>query len=210
MLYDIPDRKQLTAGLFLPTTRTPRKNLLAIVLSITSGACGSDAAEAREVLIRACMLSHQSRCHNGGLDGAPRRIVRLELEPFSTRVEATGPHVMLNPRVAQTFALLLHELATNAAKHGALSGPDGRIEIHWVIEGVGEQASFAFRWHELDGPPVVRPTRQGFGRILLEKAATQEFGVAPKVTFAPDGLSYEIDALLSDVAATSELLVETI
>ena len=108
---------------------------------------------------------------------------------------------MLNPRVAQTFALVVHELATNATKHGALSRPDGRIAIHWSVEGTGVEARFKFQWNELDGPPVLPPTREGFGRILLEKAALQEFGGPAKIEFAPEGLSYEINALLSVVTA---------
>ena len=56
---------------------------------------------------------------------------------------------------------------------------------------------------ELDGPPVVAPTRQGFGRILLEKVAAQDFDALPKISFAPEGLTYEIDAPLSVIAAGS-------
>jgi two-component sensor histidine kinase len=139
-----------------------------------------------------------------GFEGAPlNEIVRLEFESFSDRVKAVGPRVMLNPRVAQTFTLLVHELATNATKYGALSRPDGQIEIHWSIEGVDADARFRFQWQELNGPPVLPPTRQGFGRILLEKAAAQEFGVLPKVRFAPEGLIYEIEAPLSVVAASN-------
>jgi two-component sensor histidine kinase len=64
---------------------------------------------------------------------------------------------------------------------------------------VGADARFRFHWQEFDGPPVVPPTRQGFGRILLERVAAQEFGVPPTIRYAPDGLSYEIDAPLSAV-----------
>ena len=82
---------------------------------------------------------------NEGFEGASlAEIVRLEFESFSNRVKAVGPHVMLNPRVAQTFALLVHELATNATKHGALSWPDGRIAIQWSIEGADAVARFRF------------------------------------------------------------------
>jgi two-component sensor histidine kinase len=93
----------------------------------------------------------------------------------------------------------VHELATNAVKHGALSWPGGRIAIHWSTKGVGADARFRFHWQEFNGPPVVPPTRQGFGRIVLERAAAQEFGVPPTIRYAPDGLSYEIDAPLSAV-----------
>ncbi len=109
---------------------------------------------------------------------------------------------MLNSRAAQTFALLLHELATNATKYGALLQPDkGQVDIHWSIEGEGEEARFRFQWRERDGPPVVPPTRKGFGSILLEKLASQDFGAQPKITFAPHGLSYSIDASLPILTA---------
>ena len=77
---------------------------------------------------------------------------------------------MLNSRAAQTFALLLHELATNAAKYGALSLPDkGQVHIHWSINGEAGEARFKFQCEERDGPPVVVPTRKGFGSTLLER-----------------------------------------
>jgi two-component sensor histidine kinase len=82
---------------------------------------------------------------------------------------------MLNSRTAQTFGLLVHELATNASKYGALSRPKkGRVDIHWSIEGAGDAARFTFRWQECDGPPVVTPIRRGFGSMLLEKVAAQD------------------------------------
>jgi two-component sensor histidine kinase len=72
-----------------------------------------------------------------GFQGAlVAEIIRLEFEGFSDRVSAVGPNVLLNSKAAQTFALLLHELATNAAKYGALLQPDkGQVDIHWSIVG---------------------------------------------------------------------------
>jgi two-component sensor histidine kinase len=134
-------------------------------------------------------------------------IIRLEIEGFSDRVNADGPDIMLNPKTAQTFALLVHELATNATKYGALSRPAGRVSIQWKVERTGEEAEFRFRWQEYDGPPVKPPTREGFGRVLLEKVVAQDFGTKPKVSFAPEGLSYEIHAPLSAVTAGSRTAV---
>jgi two-component system CheB/CheR fusion protein len=89
---------------------------------------------------------------------------------------------MLNSRVAQTFALLLHELATNATKHGALSLQDkGRVAISWSVDRKPEEARFKFQWLEHDGPPVVAPTRQGFGSLLLEKLASQDLDTLPEI-----------------------------
>ena len=182
------------------------QNQLAVILSITSRSLSGaqPLAEAREVLVQRlhALARTQSALMKGGFEGAPvAEIVRLEFEVFSKQVKAVGPDVMLNPKVAQTFALLVHELATNAAKHGALSQAGGRIEIHWSIEGAGAAARFKFQWQERDGPPVIPPTRQGFGHIVLETAAAQDFGAQPKIRFAPEGLSYEIDASLSVISA---------
>jgi two-component sensor histidine kinase len=208
--YDISERKLAEERQLLLTSELAHrgKNLLAVILSITSRSLSGarPLAEARDVLIQRlhALARNQSVLIAEGFEGAPlTEIVRLEFESFSDRVKAVGPRVMLNPRVAQTFTLLVHELATNATKYGALSRPDGQIAIHWSIEGVGADARFRFQWQELNGPPVVPPTRQGFGRILLEKAAAQEFGVPPKVRFAPEGLIYEIEAPLLVVAASN-------
>ena len=208
--YDITERKEAEQRQhFLMKELVHRgKNLLAVIQSIASRSLSGTRSltEASEVLIRRlhALARSQSALITGGFEGAPvAEIIRLEFEGFSDRVKTVGSDVMLNPRVAQTFALLLHELATNATKHGALSLPDGQVAIHWSIEGAGADARFKFQWQERDGPPVVPPTRQGFGCIVLEKAAAQDFGAPPKIRFAPEGLSYEIDAPLSVVAAAS-------
>ena len=177
-------------------------NLLAVIQSIVSRSLSGTRPfnEERETLTNRiqALARSQSVLMNEGFEGAPvAEILRLEFEAFSDRVTAVGPDVMLNSRTAQTFALLVHELATNASKYGALSRPKkGHVDIHWSVEGTGEAARFKFQWQERDGPPVVPPTRQGFGNILLEKVAAQDFGALPKIRFAPEGLSYEIDAPL--------------
>jgi two-component sensor histidine kinase len=183
-------------------------NLLALIESIAFRSLSGTRSltEAREVLTQRIQALARSQLVlvTEGFVGAPvAEIIRLEFEAFSDRVEAVGPDVMLNPRVAQTFALLVHELATNATKYGALSRPDGKVAIHWSIEGAGAEARFKFQWQERDGPPVAPRTYQGFGRIVLEKAVEQDFGEEPTIRFEPEGLSYEIDARLSVVAVDS-------
>jgi two-component sensor histidine kinase len=145
----------------------------------------------------------QSALMNKGFQGAlVAEIIRLEFEGFSDRVTAHGPDVMLNSRAAQTFAMLLHELATNAIKYGALSLQDkGHVDIRWSIEGEAPEARFKFQWQERDGPPVVAPIRKGFGSVLLEKLASLDFGAQPKIIFAPGGLGYSIDASLATMTA---------
>jgi two-component sensor histidine kinase len=206
--YDITERKQAEERQhFLMNELAHRsQNLLAVFQSIATRSLSGTRSlvEAREVLTQRiqALARSQAVLVTEGFVGAPvAEIIRLEFKAFSDRVKAAGPDLMLNPRLAQTFALVVHELATNASKHGALSGPGGHIAIHWSIEGVGTEARFKFQWQERGGPPVAPPTRQGFGRILLEKAVASDFDAQPEIRFAPEGLIYQIDAPLSVVAA---------
>jgi PAS domain S-box-containing protein len=209
--YDITERKEAEQRQhFLMKELAHRgKNLLAVIQSIASRSLSGTRplAEAREVLTQRiqALARSQSVLVTEGFEGAPvAEIIRLEVEGFSDRVKAVGPDMKLNPRVAQTFALVVHELATNATKHGALSVPGGQVAIDWSIEGAGPEARFKFQWQELDGPAVAPPTRQGFGHMLLEKAVAQDFDAHPKIRFAREGLIYEIDAPLSVLAAVRE------
>src|SRR5471030_1242332 len=210
--YDITERKHVEEHQrFLMGELAHRGgNLLAVIQSIVARTLigAKPIPEERNTLTRRlqALARSQSALMSKGFQGAlVTEIIRLEFEGFSDRVTAVGPNVMLNSRAAQTFALLLHELATNATKYGALLQPDkGQVDIHWSIEGEGEEARFRFQWRERDGPPVVVPTRKGFGSILLEKLAAQDFGTQPEITFAHDGLSYSIDASLPTMTAGNQ------
>lgn len=210
--YDITDRKHVEEHQrFLMDELAHRGgNLLAVIQSIVSRSLAGTkplAEERNALMLRLQALARsQSALMSKGFKGAPlAEIVRLEFEGFSDREMAKGPDVMLNSRAAQTFALLLHELATNATKYGALSLPDkGQVYIHWSIDGEAPEARFKFQWEERDGPPVVAPTRNGFDSLLLERLASQDFGAQPKITFEPGGLSYSIDASLPNMTAGNE------
>jgi PAS domain S-box-containing protein len=204
--YDITERKQAEERQQVLTNELAHRtaNLLAVIQSIMARSLTGTRplTEEREILIQRlqALARTQSVLTSEGLGAPVAEIIRLEFEAFSNRVTAIGPDVTLNSRAAQTFALLVHELATNAAKYGALSRPEkGQVEIHWLIEGAGNEARFRFHWQERDGPPVVPPTRQGFGSVLIEKVAAQDFGAQPKIRFAPEGVSYELDAPLLDM-----------
>ena len=205
--YDITERKDAEERQrFLMNELAHRgKNLLAVVQAVASRTLSGTRplAEERDILSqRILALAHsQTALVIGGFEGAAvAEIVRLECESFSDRVEVSGPEVRLNRRVAQTFAFVVHELSTNAAKYGALSVPAGRVAITWAIDGAGASARFRFQWRERVGPPVVPPSRRGFGRLLLESAVAQDFGGLPAFRFEPSGLIYEIDAPLQRLA----------
>jgi PAS domain S-box-containing protein len=115
-----------------------------------------------------------------------------EFAPYSqknkTRVRINGPRVLLEPSAAQTIAVILHELATNAAKYGALSTANGQIDLQWSHE---EGGRLHLRWTETGGPAVETPTRKGFGARVIEQMIAQLKG---KTCFdwRADGLVCEI------------------
>jgi len=107
------------------------------------------------------------------------------------RLAAEGPARRVPPRVALALGLGLHELATNAAKYGALSVPAGRVEIVWrhVPEGAG---LIELCWKEAGGPPVAAPARKGFGMRLLESVMSQDLGHPVELVFAAEGVTCTI------------------
>jgi two-component sensor histidine kinase len=120
-------------------------------------------------------------------------IVHLTLEPFAARTEIDGPDLMLSAKNAQNFSLALHELATNALKHGALSNPDGIVNIMWTVVSNGGGSILKFQWRERGGPAVHGPGQRGFGTLLLESTfKTVNFD------YAREGLICEIQVPLDD------------
>jgi two-component system, chemotaxis family, CheB/CheR fusion protein len=120
-------------------------------------------------------------------------IVKEELEPHAGeaagRVEQGGPPVSLTAQAALTLGMVLHELGTNAVKHGALSEPDGRVSVTWSLEdGVGRR-QLAIRWKETDGPRVAAPAAKGFGSELIERQVRHEFGGTVVVEYPPEGIT---------------------
>jgi two-component sensor histidine kinase len=103
--------------------------------------------------------------------------------------------VRRGPSRAQQFALVLHELATNAAKYGSLSTPSGKLLIKWRVDGDSEP-KFLFFWKERDGPTVEPPTQQGFGSKLV----TATLPCEPKISFDTDGLEFVFEVPFSDVS----------
>ena len=120
---------------------------------------------------------------------------------YSGQVTTRGPDLTIKADVVQTLGLLLHELATNAVKHGALSTANGRVEVVWEVgEGEADGPRFVFRWQERGGPPVKPPSSTGFGSTLLATAIRSDRGNGPCLRYEEKGLVYEFDAPLNSVA----------
>jgi two-component sensor histidine kinase len=182
------------------------KNILAVVQSLVQQTLrdGRPAEEARTTLVH--RLEALGRAQDALTSTEPdaaslSRIVAAELVPYAGRVSIDGPHVIVEGTYAQTFSLLVHELATNAAKYGALSNAAGRVAVSWSIEGEREAARLRFRWRERDGPVISEPSRKGFGSSLLETALPVTNDCPPRLSFDPPGLVYEVDVALAAISA---------
>jgi PAS domain S-box-containing protein len=125
-------------------------------------------------------------------------LVLLQLAPFaeeaSSRIRVSGPELELMPDAVHPITLAVHELATNAAKYGALSVPDGRVAIAWELNvpAAGERR-FRMRWQETNGPPVSQPAKKGFGHIVISDMVASSLRGQVTLEYASDGLRWTLD-----------------
>jgi PAS domain S-box-containing protein len=185
------------------------RNLFSVINSITrlslASAISIETAKASLIGRLEALQRTYSRLTDAGFEGERlKEILDTELEAFEGRVQATGPEIMLTAKAVQTFALLVHELATNASKYGALSIPAGRVKLNWSVSGTGTGKRFRFDWIEGNGPPVTPPTRTGFGTTLITSIAASDFDCCPQLSYEADGFCYGFDAPLSQVGTFIE------
>ena len=112
----------------------------------------------------------------------------------AARISINGPELELQPRPALALALAVHELATNAAKYGALSGKVGKVTIAWSNKAVGENHGFRFSWTERGGPSVTGPIKRGFGSRMIERVLAADFDGEARTDYRPDGIVFELIA----------------
>jgi PAS domain S-box-containing protein len=122
-------------------------------------------------------------------------LIRHQLAPYTTDANTTisGPDIMLTSAQTQALAMVVHELVTNAAKHGALSSPDGSVSVSWHRIGADAAAILMIIWRELGGPPIKAPVRSGYGSRLIRDLIPYELGGTVDLTFASDGACCEIE-----------------
>ena len=129
-------------------------------------------------------------------------VVTVALRPFTEvqdcRFQIGGPALRLGSRVALALAMALHELATNAAKYGALSNETGRVHLSWTVAGVAPPHQLRLQWQETGGPRVSRPTRTGFGSRMIERALAIEIGGTAQIDYRPDGVVFTAEAPLRE------------
>lgn len=170
------------------------KNTLANVLSIVAltrrrSVSLDDFAESLTGRIRALSATHDLLSQSDWTDAPIAEIVRSELAPYMAEndghVSISGPAINLAPNDAMSLGLAIHELATNAAKYGALSTPEGHVLIEW---GTISPEVVELSWRERGGPLVKPTAKRGFGRDLLEKIVSHELQSKVDLRFEPEGV----------------------
>jgi PAS domain S-box-containing protein len=203
---DVTDtrRAELHQQLLINELNHRVKNTLATVQSIAhqtlrDGVMTRDARQLFTSRLLALSAAHnvltRENWERAELHEIAEEAVRAHQDPARARIACEGPQVRLSPKQALAISMALHELSTNAVKYGALSGPTGRVDVTWALNGRRDQVTMI--WAESGGPPVQAPTRKGFGSRLLQQGLAIELGAPADVTYAADGLVCTIRALLS-------------
>jgi PAS domain S-box-containing protein len=144
--------------------------------------------------------SHTLLTDNAWAGADLRELITLEVEPYDDRGRITldGPVVALPPELAVPIGMGLHELATNAAKHGALSSASGRLSVNWRVLHGEEGRKLVLEWRERDGPPVSPASHEGFGSRLLDRVLGPQINGAIRIAYEPAGITATIEAPLAD------------
>ena len=176
------------------------KNALSVVQAALRLTRAEDLSSYRQAIegrvaamARAQTLLADDRWYGADL----RALLTGEMEPFlgsdAGRAALDGPPVILPAGAAQPLAMAIHELATNATKHGALSAPNGRVSIAWRLVEDGPEEVLRLRWAETGGPPLSGPpTRRGFGSRVLEGTVRAQLGGAVSLAWEEPGLVCDI------------------
>ena len=189
------------------------KNTLATVQALASQTV-RHAREPREFLdafsqrLRALGLAHSLLSDHEWRGIGIRELARLELSAFddaeAPRISITGQDVLLDPDQTLGLALILHELASNALKHGALSAPAGKVAVSWTVQGVKGNRRLSLEWIESGGPPVTPPAHHGFGSILIRRSLAKVLSSEVRHEYLPGGVEARISMPLGETEEKSD------
>jgi PAS domain S-box-containing protein len=191
---DIRERKRTESQLRLMANELDHraKNVLAVaqaMLRLTKADDVQNYVATVQGRIAALARAHTQVAQNHWHGASLGDLVRSELEPFRSErahLGIAGPETVLQPVAAQAIAIVLHELATNAAKHGALSAPGGAVDVSWSRDGADGDLSLL--WTETGGPPVLAPSRRSFGSQVIERQVPEQLGGTARIDWDPAGL----------------------
>jgi two-component system CheB/CheR fusion protein len=184
------------------------KNTLMVITSLIAQTAKSaespqQFAEIIEGRIQALSRVHNLLNQNDWDRAALRDVISGELAPYRAGkdeniVISGNEDVSLTPKATQTLAMALHELATNAAKYGALSTPAGKVTVNWNVANSRKEPKLSIDWLESGGPPVKPPTRRGFGSQLIERIVNYELQATVQRNFHAAGVRCTIEIPLTD------------
>lgn len=203
LFQDVTERKQAENEREMLTQELSHrvKNTLAVVQGLASQTSRhmSSVEEFRESFIgrlHALANAHDLLLATQWHSADMGKLIETALDAYDTdggdAISVGGPVVQLKPKQGLGLSLVLHELSTNAAKYGALSTPEGRLDVSWTIEAEGDRRTVMLRWEEADGPPVSTPNRKGFGTKLIERACRFELQGMVELKFLPSGCTMEL------------------
>jgi two-component sensor histidine kinase len=185
------------------------KNVLAVVqsmatLAYTSRTSPEGFLDALVRRIQALTRAHDQLAARRWKGVPLRELVAGEVRASDrgarSRIRIEGADLNLKPRAVQTLSLVLHELAFNAERHGALSVPDGSVHIAWSIVGGESTEMVDFRWEEHGAPAVMDRERSGFGALIMEHAVTHNLNASGKLEFGPAGVRYRLKVARAELA----------
>lgn len=177
------------------------KNTLAIVQSMVRQTLqgGTDMADAQERIesrLLALSEAHDVLTNENWRGADLQEVARAAAAPHQQgdgeRFDIEGPSFRLDPRRAVALSMALHELCTNAVKYGALSVPQGRVQISWTHSSESPSPELALLWEERGGPPVRVPAQRGFGSRLVERGLKHDLGGESTLSFDPAGVTCRI------------------
>jgi len=175
------------------------KNILSVVMAVAQQTVASSSGEFLlrfSNRIQALAMNHDLLVENQWKSVDITDLVRGQLAHFAEligqRITMEGPKLHLAALAAQSVGMVVHELSTNAVKHGALSVADGRVEIAWRLDedGIGEHLTMS--WIEKGGPPVMPPTHRGFGTTVITKMTEMSLGGKVELGYTPTGLVWRL------------------
>ena len=210
---DITDEKNREAHirLLLGEVNHRAKNLLAVVLSVARRTSGADhesfmvnfAARIQSLAAGQDLLV-KSAWRGVGL----QELVTAQLAHYKdivgTRIVIAGEDIALGAHAVQTIGMALHELVTNAAKHGALSQESGHVRLEWARTGEGPQAGFTMGWRESGGPPVSPPAASGFGWVVIGDMVRNSLDAEVEIRFDPQGFAWAMQCALASIVETDD------
>ncbi len=211
--HDISERKRAEERerLLMREVNHRAKNLLALVEAIARQTAYDDTETFVEHFgerIRALAASQDVLVHSGWQDVPLDELVHSQLAHFrdalGQRIHVSGPPLKITAAAAQAFGLALHELATNAVKHGALSGEEGTVSIAWSLVQEGE-VRFVMAWRESGGPAVAYPTRRGFGSTVIDDMIRISVSGEVELDFAPTGLTWRLTCPAGKVLEAADM-----